>query len=513
MGWGWCLSDEVGTRTVDLVLCFTDGTEQTVACLSDRARDDVARAFPAIPHSVEAGFVFLAKLASKSEIKDAVLNIAFKNGEHERRSLPGFPEKFSPTFVAPQFTVERIKVFWRLLASGRIIYLLKRTVAILRQFRMRVVSRQSEAIVARGESALIFDHDLGGGANKYRKEKIAQILETGKSVKVVTFHLAHLLYRVDTQISGQVGQKSFGGFAELCAHLLQSRYAAIHVNNLVSYPDPAAVLELIKAILRQSPCPVFTHLHDYHYVCPSYSLINSKGRYCGIPDADTCRSCLKTNNAVFPSFVRINEIAPWRETWSELLRISTNVIAFSQSTIDIFTRAFPADGWRDKVLLQPHSVDLLRFPRINAKFEDPLKIAIIGNINFAKGSEIVHDALALIVRDQLPLHVVVIGTLERYSATPALTVTGPFENSALPSLLVKHGIGVCWLPSICPETFSYVTEEVITMGLPMVCFDLGAPAARIKRYPHGAVAVAMNARCALDAIATLAKKVAAEQHA
>ena len=118
--------------------------------------------------------------------------------------------------------------------------------------------------------------------------------------------------------------------------------------------------------------------------------------------------------------------------------------------------------------------------------------------------------LALIKQNQLAVSIVVIGTLERYSASPALIVTGPFDNSMLPKLLQQHGVGICWLPSICPETFSYVTEEVITMEMPMVCFDLGAPAERVKRYRWGEVARETSARGALDAILSLAKRVATE---
>ena len=77
-------------------------------------------------------------------------------------------------------------------------------------------------------------------------------------------------------------------------------------------------------------------------------------------------------------------------------------------------------------------------------------------------------------------------------------------------LLQQYGVGVCWLPSICPETFSYVTEEIITMEMPMVCFDLGAPASRVRRYRLGEVARETSAQGALDAIMSLAHKVSIE---
>ena len=37
-------------------------------------------------------------------------------------------------------------------------------------------------------------------------------------------------------------------------------------------------------------------------------------------------------------------------------------------------------------------------------------------------------------------------------------------------------------PSIWPETFSYVVAEMTALELPVVAFDLGAPAERLRGY-------------------------------
>jgi glycosyltransferase involved in cell wall biosynthesis len=43
------------------------------------------------------------------------------------------------------------------------------------------------------------------------------------------------------------------------------------------------------------------------------------------------------------------------------------------------------------------------------------------------------------------------------------------------------------MPSIWPETFSYVAHEIKSMGLPMVTFNLGAQADLAKSYEKGYV--------------------------
>lgn len=510
MGWGWYLSDEAGNQAVALELDFSDGIRQTVSCLINRARDDVVQAFPANPHASTAGFIFLSKLESRSNVVSATLVVSLSNGTNERYSLQGFPEKFSPDSIAAQVVLTRIQKAWRLAKSGRVPYLLERLQGALKQSYSRARSRSVHSALPQGNVDLVFDHSLGGGANKFRQEKIAQLLQSGKEVVLVTFDLPRLLYRLEIHQSRNRRDETFEDLQVLRDRLSQTRYATIHVNNFVSYPDPLDMLQLVNQLMRQSQGQLEVYLHDFLPVCPSFTLINAQGRYCGIPTAETCTVCLSTNKTIFPSFVMLKEITPWRVAWIELLQAATKIIAFSQSTVDIFQKAFPVNNWQGKVVVQPHVINVTSYPKIKPQLQKPLKVAVIGNINFPKGASVVHDLLALIASKQLPVSIVVIGTLERYVTSPALTVTGPFENSALPKLLEQHGIGVCWLPSICPETFSYVTEEIITMEMPLVCFDLGAPATRVRRYRFGEVARETSAQSALDAIMSLARRVAVE---
>lgn len=44
----------------------------------------------------------------------------------------------------------------------------------------------------------------------------------------------------------------------------------------------------------------------------------------------------------------------------------------------------------------------------------------------------------------------------------------------------NNNIDIVFIPSIWPETFSYTTSEAMMMGLPVACFDMCAPAERVK---------------------------------
>jgi len=57
----------------------------------------------------------------------------------------------------------------------------------------------------------------------------------------------------------------------------------------------------------------------------------------------------------------------------------------------------------------------------------------------------------------------------------------------LPKLMEDNQIDLVLIPSICPETFSYTTEEAMNMRLPVAVFDYGAPAERVREYERGIV--------------------------
>ena len=54
-------------------------------------------------------------------------------------------------------------------------------------------------------------------------------------------------------------------------------------------------------------------------------------------------------------------------------------------------------------------------------------------------------------------------------------------------LVGRSGANVFLFPSIWPETFSYVAEELMQLHVPLMCFNLGAPAERVGRYDRGRV--------------------------
>ncbi|HQV89811.1 MAG TPA: glycosyltransferase, partial [Nitrosomonas sp.] len=66
-----------------------------------------------------------------------------------------------------------------------------------------------------------------------------------------------------------------------------------------------------------------------------------------------------------------------------------------------------------------------------------------------------------------------------------LNVTGRYERTALASAIEQSGANIFLFPSIWPETFSYVAHELMACGVPLCCFNLGAPAEAVANYSTG----------------------------
>ncbi len=138
----------------------------------------------------------------------------------------------------------------------------------------------------------------------------------------------------------------------------------------------------------------------------------------------------------------------------------------------------------------------------------PLVIGVVGKLNMQQGAQVVGDMARLIERERLDARIVVIGSLELAFRSPCLEVTGTYARDDLAPLVEKHGVNMFFFPSIWPETFSYVVAEMAALGLPIVAFDLGAPAERLRALPLARLVSRVDARAALDTLVEFHRSLA-----
>lgn len=502
-GWGWFLDTELRMERGELRVPVQGGGEAVMTCIEGAARPDVEAAFPGVDHAAACGFMLMGEMRGAIDPgRPARFTAWLEDGDRHDIEIATLPGEDLPLQVSD----DARHVLRRVRALG-----MRGTLqAVRRRLRRRLdggvqAMRRAWLRIARPPMTVVFDHGMGGGANLYRDRRVEALLAEGRRVALVTPQIASLdcALRV-VGARGEIARWPSLDEAALCRELDGLNVAAVEVNNLVGFVDvPGLVAWCVRAHRRGAHLTF--HLHDFHAVCPAFTLIDANGRYCGVPSLDVCRGCLPMNAANSLGLGVDMDVADWRRAWSMLLEDADEVIAFSDASVRILERAYPALAGRLKLAVRPHESRLDHLRPVRRTPGDVLKIAVIGNISRPKGADIVRGIARAARERALPVQVVVLGTLQTaYRADAHLVVHGAFVADELPELMEKYGIDACLVPSICPETYSFVTDEIMAMDMPIAVFDIGAPAERVARYPRGAVVTDITAEAALDAIIRLA---------
>lgn len=366
---------------------------------------------------------------------------------------------------------------------------------------------------------LVIDHDLGGGANGFREDLLRRYREEGRSVVLAICRFAIWTPEIECRLEDKILLFRINSLRELLPPAFPV-FVDIVYNNFVGWVPPeedgyrgfykvsgenvAFILNQVQALTEL----VKTHgangaqskffMHDFFSICPSYNLLDKDQSFCSPSDnLDRCALCLKQNP--YSWFREGVSLSIWRKTWSELLVSMTKVRFFSSSSQEIFSRVYSLDESKQVVAghlpLADFSKSAWRSPK-----NVPLTIGVFGNLSVAKGVGIVFDLAELLRQDAPKARLVHFGHKLKSNRHPNLLKAGPYKREDLPRLIEKYKVTVGFIPSIWPETFNYVAQELMQIGLPLVSFDLGAHAERIAEWEHGMIAGTRDAQGALKAL-------------
>jgi GT2 family glycosyltransferase len=235
----------------------------------------------------------------------------------------------------------------------------------------------------------------------------------------------------------------------------------------------ARVIEMVRAL---DP-PYDVYVHDYAWVCPRVTLIDGTGRYCGEPAVSVCSSCVKRNGSNLREKISVPALRERSEMW---LRQARDVIAPSNDAAQRLKRHFPGL----KIQVRANAAPVLQeIPKVKGSHGPVLRVALIGGIGTHKGYRVLLNCALDARARQLPMQFVVIGHTEndaRLLKTGNVFVSGHYSEGEAPHLLRRERPDLVFLASVWPETWSYVLDEALEAGLPIVAFDLGAIAERLR---------------------------------
>ncbi|MET7247969.1 glycosyltransferase [Methylobacterium sp. EM32] len=322
-------------------------------------------------------------------------------------------------------------------------------------------------------------HGFGGGATRY----VDQIRGLARAEDHAIGHLAPAGKRLALEVAGaEVTLPPDDLFALFEALEGTGVTIDLHLNARFGY-DSAFLDRLLSG-----RWPYAVTLHDYQWYCPKVHLVDGRNFYCEEPPADICRHC--TVGGVPYDYADQNALMGggldgWLATNERILRGARHLVAPSHDTAERYARRLGLST----IAVVPHPDAAEPHPARPVKARTgAVRVALVGGIGAHKGFELVVALAERAARERRPIVFTVIGSVSdrgRVEGIPNLTVTGAYDPKDLPRLLAEADPDYVFLSSVWPETYSYVLSEVWAAGYPVVAFDIGAPAERIRAEGGG----------------------------
>ncbi|MEH3147070.1 MAG: glycosyltransferase [Methylobacterium frigidaeris] len=359
-----------------------------------------------------------------------------------------------------------------------------------RDARFRLDLYRIAKYLAQWKVAVFVTHSRGGGIATHVKDASTRLASEGVKTLLLTItgpKAIRISAPQDRDLhlpEPSFEQLDLGRHSAMLAAFLEwLDPTMVHVHSLVGLDWPSA-RRMIDVVSR-SRNYYFT-LHDYSAVCHRNDLVTPLAQYCGLPGAETCRSCI----AIDHQAEDVPDPAERREVFARFLSQAKGVLAPSRDIAERLRPLIPGA----RIVVRPHEERLTAAARPAPRPASPqtgtsiLQVAAIGAIGPHKGSGVLHD-LALDARLRtLPIQYRIIGYSDRTDRMAQVGVieSGPYKSDReAMDLLRSLKIDLVMIPSIWPETYCYALSIALAAGIPPVAFDLGAQAERLRATGEG----------------------------
>lgn len=320
-------------------------------------------------------------------------------------------------------------------------------------------------------------HGIGGGAEVWLDQDISHKLKKNIACLILLpgskgFATAVLKYGVG--LSWREVRIDQIPLAQLEFLLNFGRVTETIVNNLVGWNKP---FELIQKLSNFSALTFVGH--DYFAICPSYNLLNASEEFCGIPEEIAiCNECVLNNNLISRSEA-FQDLYQWRKEFQFFFSLpSTRMIFFSGDSKSWFSKVYKIHEEQCEMATPDYvSKESNLIPK--RKDADIINIAFVGHINLSKGARVVSEIIKISKQKKLPYQFHLIGEIRDINLrNKNITIHGRYERRNLAQILQDMNIDIVIIPSIWPETYNIVTDEVVQAGIRTIVSPLGAMAER-----------------------------------
>lgn len=210
-------------------------------------------------------------------------------------------------------------------------------------------------------------------------------------------------------------------------------------------------------------------------------MVTGASEFCNAAPPEACAPCTASHG----SDVKGLDSSSWRRDFLAFLKGAGRLVVPSAdlgARLQVHLPSKSIEIWR------PESDDGLpveRKPRLAA--DEPLRVLSIGALSIPKGANV----LAALARqaglkgDLLSFKLIGAGADAKFLEQAGVQTTGFYRSGDLDRLIDEAAPHIVFLPSIWPETWSFVLTSALRHGLPIVAFDIGAPAERLRALGRG----------------------------
>lgn len=321
-------------------------------------------------------------------------------------------------------------------------------------------------------------HSLGGGAEIVLRHEIDLALAAGAPGVVVLRTGGATRWRLEVEGQGFRHACRVAESETLARCLAPVRRRRVIYSCGAGARDPRDVPNMLATLSRSASSTLEVRLHDFFPITPSYCLLNSHGRYRGVPDADDTDPA---HNLPAIAGRKALPLGEWRRLWRDVMVRAERITAYSATSAALLETAYPEAS--NVVRVEPHE---FATDKPMALAPGGKAIGVLGGINQAKGAEVLLGLAAELRKSGNSRKMVIVGGLDpAYRLPRPHRVTGPYRRRDIARIARAHDIGVWLIPSIWPETFSFATHEALATGLPVLTFALGAQAEAARAATNG----------------------------
>lgn len=263
-----------------------------------------------------------------------------------------------------------------------------------------------------------------------------------------------------------------GWFMEFGFELLHIRHIAWHS------------LGLIDVANRLNVPSVFS-FHDFYTVCPSIKLLDESDGYCGGKCTASSGQC---ENPLWPAEetppLKHHWINRWKEMLGTVIERCDAFVTTSDSARSVIVDCYRQLAERDfHVVPHGRSFREMRLLGEVRQMGGPIRILVPGNISRAKGSAIITSLKDIDVKGELEFHI--LGAADSGLSGARVIHHGTYgrEDFVEKVAAIRPHFGAIF--SIWPETYCHTLTELWAAGIPVLAFDFGAVAERMRRSGGG----------------------------